>query len=150
MEPGERHYERPPRHPQENIFAGGLGLHCLWVGLLMGVVSLLVQSFIHPQRNQPLADHGFYCSLSGTTRACSGHTLRQGVPFQSGTVNQQTLLGALILTFGLQMSTIYVPFLNPIFKTEPLTFEELAITLALSTGIFWAVELEKLLKRRTT
>jgi Ca2+-transporting ATPase len=53
-----------------------------------------------------------------------------------------------MLTFVLQMATIYVPQLNSIFKTTPLTFGQLAVTLALSTVIFFAVELEKLVKRR--
>jgi Ca2+-transporting ATPase len=58
------------------------------------------------------------------------------------------LVGAFILTFALQMATIYVLFLNPIFKTEPLTLSELAITLALSTVVFFAVEAEKIWERK--
>jgi Ca2+-transporting ATPase len=46
------------------------------------------------------------------------------------------------------MATIYVPFLNPIFKTEPLTLGELGLTLAMSTVVFVAVEIEKYFKRR--
>jgi len=46
------------------------------------------------------------------------------------------------------MATIYVPYLNGIFKTHPLTLEELSITLALSSVIFIAVEIEKFLKRK--
>ena len=45
-------------------------------------------------------------------------------------VSNQPLLGAVLLTFALQMATIYVPVLNPIFKTEPLSAGELAICVA--------------------
>jgi Ca2+-transporting ATPase len=55
-----------------------------------------------------------------------------------------------LLTLALQMATIYVPFLNPIFKTQPLTAWELAATLGLSTVVFLAVELEKAIKRSRT
>jgi Ca2+-transporting ATPase len=41
------------------------------------------------------------------------------------------------------MGTIYIPVLNPIFKTAPLTTGELLITLALSSVVFIAVEIEK-------
>jgi len=37
--------KRPPRHPQESIFAHGLGAHILWVGLLMGAVSIFTQAW---------------------------------------------------------------------------------------------------------
>jgi Ca2+-transporting ATPase len=46
------------------------------------------------------------------------------------------------------MATIYVPLLNPIFKTEPLTMVELGFTVAMSSLVFIAVELEKLVLRR--
>jgi Ca2+-transporting ATPase len=48
-----------------------------------------------------------------------------------------------ILTFALQMATIYVPVLNPVFKTAPLTAGELTIALLISSVVFFAVEIEK-------
>jgi Ca2+-transporting ATPase len=51
-------------------------------------------------------------------------------------------------TFALQLATIYVPWLNPIFKTQPLTLAELAFCLAMSSVVFVAVEIEKWLIRR--
>lgn len=34
-----------------------------------------------------------------------------------GLLSNRPLLGAVLLTFALQMATIYVPWLNPIFRT---------------------------------
>jgi Ca2+-transporting ATPase len=67
--------------------------------------------------------------------------------FKIGLFSNNYLVGSVLLTFILQMATIYVPFLNPIFKTEPLTLNELAFALALSSVVFFAVEVEKLIKR---
>ena len=54
----------------------------------------------------------------------------------------------MLLTFGLQLATIYVPVLNPIFKTEPLTALELALCIAAAAVVWVAVELEKAWRRR--
>ena len=67
--------------------------------------------------------------------------------FSQGLFSNKPLWERLLLTFGLQMATIYVPILNPIFKTEPLTLFELVFTLALSSVVFIAVEIEKFVKR---
>jgi Ca2+-transporting ATPase len=68
--------------------------------------------------------------------------------FSQGLLSNKPLAGAFMLTFGLQMATIYVPVLNRIFKTEPLSLIELCITLAASSLVFCAVEIEKICKRR--
>ena len=67
--------------------------------------------------------------------------------FRQGALSNRPLLGAVLLTFVLQMATIYVPVLNPIFKTQPLTASELVVTILLSTVVFAAVEIEKAIKR---
>jgi len=68
--------------------------------------------------------------------------------FSQGLFSNRPLVGAFLLTVVLQMATIYVPFLNPIFKTQPLSAYELLITLGLSSIVFLAVESEKVVKRR--
>ena len=68
--------------------------------------------------------------------------------FTIGIFSNKYLLAAVALTFLLQMATIYVPFLNPIFKTAPLTPGELLSCIAWSSLVFVAVEIEKAIKRR--
>ncbi|HWR73034.1 MAG TPA: cation-translocating P-type ATPase, partial [Nitrospirota bacterium] len=148
-EPSEKGImERPPRHPQESIFAHGLGTHIVWVGLLMGAVSLFTQAW------SLKTGHAHWQTMVFTVLCLSqmGHVLairseRESI-FTQGLFSNKPLVGAFLLTFALQMATIYVPALNPIFKTEPLTLSELLFTLALSSVVFIAVEIEKRVKRR--
>jgi Ca2+-transporting ATPase len=67
--------------------------------------------------------------------------------FKIGVFSNKPMLLAIIITVGLQLLVIYIPFLNQVFKTEPLTLIELAITIAVSSIVFWAVEIEKRVKR---
>jgi len=140
---------RPPRHPKESVFAHGLGYHAIWVGILMAIVTLSIQSW-------SLGASGTHWQTMVFTVLCLtqlGHVLairseRQSL-FRMGLFSNKLLLGAVVLTFFLQMATIYVPPLNTIFKTQPLTAGELLITIAASSIVFFAVELEKLIFRRS-
>jgi Ca2+-transporting ATPase len=67
--------------------------------------------------------------------------------FSIGIFSNIPMLVALFITITLQLMVVYMPFFNEIFKTQPLTFKELAFTLAVSSIIFWAVEAEKLVKK---
>jgi Ca2+-transporting ATPase len=52
------------------------------------------------------------------------------------------------VVFLLQLAVLYVPFLQNIFYTRPLLLQDLAISLALSSLVFWMIELEKWFIRR--
>jgi Ca2+-transporting ATPase len=58
------------------------------------------------------------------------------------------LLGSVLLTFGLQLMLMYVPALQKVFNTQPLTMAELLWCLLASSIVFHAVELEKFIKHR--
>ncbi len=148
-EPEERGImKRPPRHPRESLFAHGLGTHILWVGLLMGGVSIFTQAWSINTANahwQTMVFTVLALSQMGNVLAIRND---EESLFKSGLLSNKPLLGAVILTFALQMTTIYVPFLQPIFKTKPLTLNELIFTLAMSSIVFIAIEIEKLFRRR--
>lgn len=139
--------KRPPRAPKESIFAHGLGLHAIWVGLLMAGIVLSLQAW-------SIKTGSHWQTMVFTTLCLTqlGHVLairseRESL-FKIGLMSNKWLLGAVLFSFLAQMATVYLPFLNPIFKTEPLTLKELLITVALSSAVFIAVEIEKFLKRK--
>ena len=67
--------------------------------------------------------------------------------YKKGLFSNLPLLGAVLLTFGLQLGVIYLPFANEIFRTQPLTLSELLICIGAAALVFHAVELEKLIRR---
>jgi Ca2+-transporting ATPase len=149
LEPEERGVmDRPPRPPNESLFAHGLWQHVLWVGLLMGGVTLLTQGWAYHTGS------AHWQSMTFTVLALSqlGHVLairsERDSALRAGFPSNVPLLGAVALTLGLQLATLYVPALNSLFKTQPLTAGELGLCLGLSTVVFWAVEWEKWMARR--
>ncbi|TAE66342.1 MAG: ATPase, partial [Bacteroidetes bacterium] len=68
--------------------------------------------------------------------------------FSMGLLANKPMLGAIALTVALQLMVIYVPFFNDLFNTQPLTWAELGITIGVSSVVFWAVEIQKLVSRQ--
>ena len=139
---------RPPRPAKESLFAGGLGYHILWVGILMAGVTLATQAYSIHESNSHWQTMVFtVLSLSQLGHALAIRSERTFL-FRQGLFSNKALLGAILLTFGLQMMVIYVPFFNEVFRTAPLSLNELVVCIALSAVVFHAVELEKFIKQR--
>jgi Ca2+-transporting ATPase len=68
--------------------------------------------------------------------------------FTMGMLSNKPLVGAVLLTLLLQLAVTYVPALQPIFRTEALTLKEFLIVGAISSVVFFAVEIEKFVTRR--
>ncbi len=146
LEPAERDImRRPPERPDAHIFGQGLGWDIVWIGALMGVVSLL-------------AGWGFYAlgprdetwrtvvftvlTLSQMGNALALRSFRDSF-FTLGYSSNKPLAGAVFLTLIAQMAVVHLPFLRAIFRTEPLTLGEWGLCLLLASIVFWAVELKK-------
>ncbi len=149
IEPAERRImQRPPRHPRESIFAHGMWQHIVWVGLLMGGVSIFTQAWAISMGSANWQSMVFtVLTLSQLGHALAVRSERQSL-YRQGLMSNPTMLAAVLLTFALQMTLLYVPVCNELFKTQPLTFGELLFCLAMSSVVFIAVEIEKLLIRR--
>jgi Ca2+-transporting ATPase len=148
-EPSERHImQRPPRRPNESIFAHGMWQHMVWVGLLIGGLSIMSQAWAFRAGSGHWQTMVFtVLTVSQLFHALAVRSERDSL-FAIGLMSNRPLLGAVLLTLGLQLAVIYTPFLNPIFKTHPLSLRELAFCLAVSSVVLFAVEIEKYLVRR--
>jgi len=149
VEPAETDVmKRPPRDPKESIFAGGLGFFAIWVGLLMAALTLSVQAWSIKTGNSHWQTMVFtVLCLTQLGNALAIRSEKESL-CKIGFFSNKAMFGAVTLSFALQMATIYVPFFNPIFRTEPLSFNELMITIAVSSVVFFAVELEKFFRRK--
>jgi len=148
-EPAERGImQKPPRPTSESIFAGGMWQHMLWVGLLIGLVSLAAQAWSYGNGST----HWQTMVFTVLTFSQLAHVL--AIRSESESLWRQRmfsnapLMGSVLLTVMLQLLVIYLPILNTIFNTQPLSPAELLICILLSSIVLLAVEAEKWLRRR--
>lgn len=140
--------ERPPRPPQENIFAHGMWQHIIWVGLFIAGITIAAMAWS--------LDRGdaYWQTITFTVLTVSQlfHSLavrsESASLLRIGLFTNMPMVLAVTATLGLQLAVIYVPALNAIFHTQPLPAFELAVCLLLSSTVLLVVELEKYLVRR--
>ncbi|MEA3363825.1 MAG: cation-translocating P-type ATPase [Thermodesulfobacteriota bacterium] len=148
IEPAEKGImSRPPIPPSESLFARGMWQQILWVGLLIGASCLLTQKIA--------ISLGWHWQTMVFTVLCYGQLFnslairseRQSL-FTQGVTSNLPLLLTVLVSIAVQLGIIYVPALQSLFHTRALGFVELMFCFAMSTVVFIAVEVEKLLLRR--
>ncbi len=138
---------RPPRPPQENVFSNGRWMHMIWVGMLMAGIALSLQGWaIRNNLHWQTIVFNVMCLCQ------MGHVLAIRSENQSlfsiGIFSNKPLIFAVLTAFLLQYIITYVPFFHPVFQTESLSLKEFFIVGAASSLVFFAVELEKIIRRK--
>ncbi len=149
VEPAERGVmKRRPYPPGESVFARGLGLHVLWVGVLMGALTLGV-GYAYWRAGDPAWQTMVFTTLAFAQMA---HVMAIRAEMEStlaiGLLSNRWLAAAVAGTILLQLTVVYVPALNEVFNTVPLSPPALALCAGLAVVVFAAVELEKWATRR--
>lgn len=149
FEKGEKDImNRPPRPPQQSVFANGRGLHMIWVGMLMAGIALSAQAWaINNGLHWQTIVFNVLC-LSQMGHVMAIRSDNQSL-FRAGLFSNKPLIGAVFIALLLQIVVTYTPFLQPIFQTESLTLHEFLVVGALSSIVFFAVEIEKAVFKRT-
>jgi Ca2+-transporting ATPase len=146
-EPAERDImRRPPRPPAESVFSRGLWQHMLWVGFLIAGLSLAtaaggVETLAYWQTMvfTTLVVAQLFNALA--VRSESGSLLSIG-PFSN-----RFLVFSIAAAVAGQLAVVYVPQLNPVFETVPLSWRDLLLCFGLGAVVLPVVEAEKRLRR---
>jgi Ca2+-transporting ATPase len=141
---------RPPFQSSDSVFARGMGLRIIIIGILMGLVSLGV-GYVYWLQDP--AETAVWRTMVFTTlvlgqmgNALAIRSNTESV-FSIGFFTNRTMIGAILLTFVLQLALLYIPFLQTIFDTQPLNARDLAIAIAASAVVFFVVEIDKWIGR---
>ena len=138
---------RPPRSPSESVLARGLWQQVLWAGTLVGIVALATQALTldaDPSRARTMT----FTVLTFSQMALAFTSRSEGESvFRRSIFSNRALTGAVALTVGLQLAILYLPAMQRVFRTEPLSAMELGIAIAASTVAALAIEVEKFVRR---
>jgi len=143
--------DRPPRKSDEPVITGARGWLIGLQGALIAACSLGAFLFVLLYEKEPLemARTAALATLacSQLFHAFSCRSMRESIFKLKFSTNMQ-LVYAVVLSFLLQMAVIYVPFLQPIFKTKALTLLDLGAIMIFSTLPLWIMEIVKALNRK--
>ena len=137
---------RPPRPPQESVFADGRGFHMIWVGMLMASIALLSQVYaIRHNLHWQTIVFNVLC-LSQMAHVMAIRSSNQSI-FKTGLFTNKPLIFSVLLTLALQFVVTFTPLLQPIFKTQTLSLKEFLGVGIASLPLLFAVEIEKAVLR---
>jgi P-type Ca2+ transporter type 2C len=150
LEPTEKDaMRRRPFAPGESIFSRGIGRHILLIGLLLALVSFGVGYWGWTSGSAAWGTMVFVTlTLSQLGHALAVRSNRESL-FRIGLGSNRLMVAAVGLTLLLQLLVVYLPPLQALFGTQPLSGGQLLVCLGASTLVFWAVELEKWLLSRS-
>ncbi|NJO75243.1 MAG: cation-translocating P-type ATPase [Leptolyngbyaceae cyanobacterium RM1_406_9] len=153
VEPAEPNVmNRPPHDPEENIFARGLGLYMVRIGIILAIlaIALMLWSYGYTQQS---GDPDRWKTMVFTTLCLSqmGHAMairsNSRLTVELNPLSNPFILIAVGLTTVLQLLLIYVEPLRNFFGTHYLSPFELAVCVGFSSLMFVWIELEKLFIR---
>jgi Ca2+-transporting ATPase len=107
---------RPPRPPQQSVFANGRGYHIIWAGMLMAGIALSLQGWaIKNGLHWQTIVFNVLC-LSQLGHVLAIRSENQSL-FRIGVFSNKPLIGAVLLALLLQIAFIFLFFTLLLFKS---------------------------------
>jgi Ca2+-transporting ATPase len=149
IEPAERGVmQRPPRRPEESVFAHGMWQHMVWVGALMAGMALLSLAWDFGVDQSSWQTLVFTILVFAQLLHVLAIRSERDSLFTIGILSNAPLAWIVLGSILLQLAIVYAPVGNALLNTRPLAAGELAIAFGAASTIFAAVEIEKALVRR--
>jgi Ca2+-transporting ATPase len=149
VEPAEKNtMHRPPHSPKTGLFSEGMGVHVVWVGALIGVISLGLGWWYYAQGLHQWQTMLFTTlAFAQVWQALATRSIRESF-FTLGLLSNRLMLSLVIAVVIAQLIVLFVPSLEDFFKVEEISAFDLALSAGVSSSVLWAIELEKWLLRR--
>ncbi len=134
--------KRPPRRPDAPIIDLRMAIQIVWVGMLMAALSLFVgcRAWGGDAWQTMIFTTMVFAQLFLAMAVRSSRYLL----LQIGIFSNLPLLGAIVVTFLLQLAVLYIPVCADFFHTVPLTPLQLATCIGFAVLLGLAVEVEKM------
>lgn len=138
--------KRPPRRTDEAVVTKQRAFLMLYQGAFIAFCSLFAFSFVlfvekeGIERARTAAFIVLACSQLFHSFNCRNMTESL---FKIGLFTNKKLILATSVSFFLQMSVVYIPFMQKVFKTEPLGMFDWFLVLIISSFPLWAMEIVK-------
>lgn len=142
--------DRPPRDPQESIFAGLKGNIAYFTVIeTAGVLGMYLWAWARGLGIDEARTITLLTLISFELfRSLECRSLKYSL-FKIGPFTNKWLVYAIISQFVLTFTIISIPFFNPLLHTVPLSLPEYAVALGLGFTVIPATELYRWLQRRS-
>jgi P-type Ca2+ transporter type 2C len=148
--PGPGVMSRPPRSPKESFFGKRMGWHVAWVGGLIGLLALGTGLLYHdPAAPQDMEwQTMIFTALAflQVGQALGSRSSRESL-IALGPFRNRPLVLLVLLTVGLQLMVLFVPFFHVFFGITPLEPGDLLLCAGLGVLLLLIIEAEKWIVR---
>jgi Ca2+-transporting ATPase len=138
--------KRPPRPTNEAVVTRRRGILMLMQGAFIATCTLGAFGFVLHVRGEGIAAARSVAfavlSCSQLFHAFNCRSMTESL-FRIGVSTNGKLVLAALVSFAAQMTVIYVPVLQGIFKTQPLGAADALLVVAVSSFPLWAMEVAK-------
>ena len=139
-EPAEGDVMRqPPRPTGEGIFSARRGAFITVCGIGIGAMALLLQEEAQ-RRGLPWQTMVFTFLVAARMMVALAVRSERNSLTSVGVLRNRPLLAALLVTAGLHLGAVYLPFANRIFATEPLSGIQQAVILLAALAVLLFLE----------